>query len=120
VLRWPLAAAGLVLSMALLQTYAPTIKADWRGLATWLDRRHPQSAPGAVAVVVHPSDPRFLREQPEAARYYLSPRYRVIAAGSADLENTPSVTYDIYCLSQPHATRDEGPIRGEFYGVIVK
>jgi hypothetical protein len=118
-LRWPMAGAGLVLSMSLLQTYAPTIKADWRGLAAWLERHHPQAAPGAIAVVVHPSDPRFLREQPEAARYYLSPRFRVIAAGS-NPEVGQSVTYEVYCLSQPHPIRDEGPIREAFYGLIVK
>jgi mannosyltransferase len=118
-LRWPLAAAGLALSMSLLHAYSPTLKADWRGLAGWLERRHPDGAPDRVMVVVHPSDPRFPREQLEAARYYLEPRFRVIAAGSSP-ETTQSATYDVYCLTQPRATRDEGQVRGEFLGLIVK
>ena len=81
-LRWPLAAAGLVLSMALLHAYSPTLKADWRGLARWLADRHPQPTADPITVVVHPSDPRFPREQLEAARYYLAPRFRVVTAGS--------------------------------------
>ncbi len=118
-LRWPLAAAGLALSMSLLHHYSPTLKADWRGLAGWLERQHPRGTTDRVTVVVHPSDPRFPREQLEAARYYLEPRFRVIAAGSTP-ETGQSATYDVYCLTQPHATRDEGSVRGEFYGLTVK
>jgi mannosyltransferase len=118
-LRWPLAAAGLALSMSLLHVYSPTLKADWRALGGWLDRQHPQASSLAITVVVHPSDPRFPREQLEAARYYLEPRFRVIAAGSNPESGQP-VTYDVYCLTRPNATRDEGPVRGEFYGLILK
>ena len=99
-LRWPLAAAGLVLSMALLHAYSPTLKADWRGLAGWLERQHPQASPGSITVVVHPSDPRFPREQLEAARYYLDPRFRVVVAGSIPRDRTD---LDLRRLL-PHAT----------------
>ncbi len=118
-LRWPLAAAGLALSMALLHAYSPTLKADWRALAGWLERQHPQPSSQAITVVVHPSDPHFPREQLEAARYYLEPRFRVVAAGSA-FEIGRSATYDLYCLTRPRTTRDEEPTRGEFYGLILK
>jgi 4-amino-4-deoxy-L-arabinose transferase-like glycosyltransferase len=118
-LRWPLAAAGLALSMSLLHAYSPTLKGDWRGLAGWLEQQHPRGTADPVMVVVHPSDPRFPREQLEAARYYLEGRFRVIAAGS-NPETGQSATYDVYCLTQPRARRDEGLARGEFYGLIVK
>ena len=118
-LRWPLAAAGLALSMALLHAYSPTLKADWRGLAGWLNAQHPQATADPITVVVHPSDPRFPREQLEAARYYLAPRFRVVAAGSTAVFRRP-MTYDVYCLTQPHATRDQGAIRQEFYGLVLK
>jgi 4-amino-4-deoxy-L-arabinose transferase-like glycosyltransferase len=121
-LRWPLAAAGLVLSISLLTAYSPTLKADWRGLAAWLDRQHPQGATDPVTVLVHPSNPRFPREQLEAARYYLEPRFRVVAAQSASHhgESSQAVTYHVYCLARSHAPHDEGPVRGEFYGLMVK
>ena len=105
--------------MVLLHTYSPTLKADWAGLAGWLTAQHPQATPDAITVVVHPSDPRFPREQLEAARYYLAPRFRVVAAGSTS-ENRQPVIYDVYCLTQPHATRDQGAIRQEFYGLVLK
>lgn len=118
-LRWPLAAAGLYLSMTLLHGYGPTLKADWRGLAAWLDGKHPNAATSRIVVAVHPSDPRFPREQVEAARYYLDDRYRVVAAGS---EEVPAFTarYDVYCLTRHHATESDGPVRREFDGLIVK
>jgi hypothetical protein len=55
-----------------------------------------------VTVVVHPSDPRFPRDQVEAARYYLSPPHRVLlaeAAGAAELTVPEAATLDVYCLS---------------------
>jgi mannosyltransferase len=118
-LRWPLAAAGLVLSMVLLHAYSPTLKADWRGLAGWLAERHPTPTADPITVVIHPSDPRFPREQLEAARYYLAPRFHVVAAGSTPEAVQPS-TYDVYCLTRPDAPRDEGPVRHIFYGLILK
>lgn len=118
-LRWPLAAGGLFLSMTLLHGYSPTLKADWRGLAAWLDGKHPNAVEHRIVVAVHPSDPRFPREQVEAARYYLDDRYRVVAAGS---EEVPAFTarYDVYCLTRHHATEADGPIRREFDGLVVK
>jgi hypothetical protein len=118
-LRWPLAIAGLALSMALLHAYSPTLKADWRGLARWLAERHHLPTTDPITVVVHPSDPHFPREQLEAARYYLAPRYRIVAAGSPP-ETAQPATYDVYCLTQPRAARAEGPVQREFYGLIVK
>jgi hypothetical protein len=121
-LRWPLAAAGLALSMSLLHAYSPTLKADWRGLAAWLDHQHPPGSTDRITLVVHPSDPRFPREPLEAARYYLEPRFRVVADRSTthDGEISSAVTYDVYCLTSPRATRDDGPTRPEFYGLILK
>ena len=54
------------------------MKADWRGLARWLDQAEIPGPSGPVTLVVHPSDPRFPRDQIEAARYYLCPPYRVL------------------------------------------
>jgi mannosyltransferase len=118
-LRWPLAAAGLALSLTLLHGYSPTLKADWRGLASWLDGRHPEAGTHQVVVAIHPSDPRFPREQVEAARYYLDDRYRVAAAGS-DQEAGPLARYEIFCLTRPRPTPDDGPARQEFHGLIVR
>jgi mannosyltransferase len=118
-LRWPLAAAGLALSLSLLHTYSPTLKADWRGLADWLARQHPRDTSEPITIAVHPSDPRFPREQLEAARYYLAPRYRVVAAGSTP-ENGEPLTYDVYCLTRPYDSSEKGTIRQAFYGLILK
>lgn len=118
-LRWPLAAAGLALAMMLLHNYTPTLKADWRGLAAWLNSRHPRATDDPITVVVHPSDPRFPREPLEAARYYLGPGFRVVAAGSTP-EIDRSASYDVYCLTRPYATREERPAQREFYGLILK
>ena len=67
--------------------YSQAVKADWRGLAAWLMVQESQSragdSPERSTIVVHPSDPRFPREQLEAARYYLSPRFRVVRAGES-------------------------------------
>ncbi len=118
-LRWPLAAAGLYLSLTLLHAYSPTLKADWRGLAAWLDREHPDASAHRIVVAVHPSDPRFPREQVDAARYYMGDRYRVVAAGSED-ESAAAARYDVYCLMRHQATAADGPARREFDGLVVK
>lgn len=118
-LRWPLAAAGLFLSLTLLHAYSPTLKADWRGLAAWLDHEHPDASAHQIVVAVHPSDPRFPREQVEAARYYMGDRYRVVAAGSED-EPAAVARYDVYCLMRHHATKADRPARREFDGLVVK
>ncbi len=121
-LRWPLAVAGLVLSMALLHAYSPTLKADWRGLARWLAERHHLPTTDSITVVVHPSDPRFPREQLEAARYYLAPPYRVVADDPATdrTEVRRGLTYHVTCLTQPQQRGDAEPGTQTFHGLILK
>jgi mannosyltransferase len=104
-IRWPVAAAGLALSLSLLHAYSPSVKADWRSLAAWLDQQQARPTTGPITVVVHPSDPRFPREQLEAARYYLTPRFRVVAAGEM---SGAGPTCDVYCLmgAVPERTPD--------------
>jgi uncharacterized membrane protein len=120
-LRWSAAACGLMLSLSLLQVYSPAIKADWRGLAAWLSRRHPGGLNDPVTVVVHPSDPRFPREPVEAARYYLSPPFRVVLAGETTDSTTvgSTTTYEVTCLAQPNIEYP-GPGGREFPGLAVK
>ena len=117
-LRWPMVILGLVLSLSLLQVYTPSLKADWRGLAAWLDQQpsHP-----STTIVVHPGDPRFPREPLEAARYYLNnPRFHVVAAGEATApEPAPSEkTYQVYCLTKP-STDPQPNATVMFPGIIV-
>ena len=110
--RWSLAAGGLVLSLSLIQAdvYSQVVKADWRGLAGWLQREQARGAIGGFrgkpVVVVHPSDPRFPRDQVEAARYYLEPAWRVVAGaavGSRDEGGTIAAelgpVLEVDCLS---------------------
>ena len=55
-----------------------------------------------VTVVVHPTDPRFPRDQVEAASYYLSPAHRVVlaeASGAGEPTEPEAATLDVYCLS---------------------
>jgi mannosyltransferase len=129
-IRWPAAAAGLMLSLALIQAeaYPPGVKADWRGLAAWLKNQGEQESragatPAPITVVVHPSDPRFPRDQVEAARYYLSPRFDVVLAGEplgpADAAQ-PRTIYEAYCLAKPRMDRQSEPDLLELYGLIVK
>ena len=120
-LRWPAATCGLMLSLSLLQVYSPAIKADWRGLAAWLSRQHPRGRDDPVTVVVHPSDPRFSREQVEAARYYLSPRFHVVRAGETtdSTQSGPATTYEVTCLARPNI-EDPEPVGVEFLGLAVK
>jgi hypothetical protein len=123
--RWPAAAGGLVLSLSLLSAgvYERALKSDWRGLARWLEQE--SRAPGAatpLTIVVHPSDPRFPRDQVEAARYYLSPKHVVVLAGEGDAATAPgeqSTTYDAYCLSKPGDREAEAGVM-IFAGLIVR
>jgi mannosyltransferase len=127
-IRWPLAVGGFVLSISLLQNYQQALKADWRGLAAWLEKQERDTGAGdrpreRPTIVVHPSDPRFPREQVEAARYYLSPEFRVIGAaeGSLDDHVDPSERiYEVICLSRPRSTEDLDPDEIDFYGLRVK
>jgi hypothetical protein len=73
--------------------------------------------------VVHPSDPRFPREQLAAARYYLSQVSRVIPAGEmSEITNADSsqVIYEVYCLATPGKPEDADPDVVTFYGLCVK
>jgi hypothetical protein len=105
----------------LLHTYSPVVKADWRGLAAWL-RQQARGTTEAITVVVHPSDPRFPREPFEAARYYLSPPFRVILAGETTEpeESGQATTYEVYCLTPAQPAGSPGPDTRAFYGLIVK
>ncbi len=118
-LRWPFAAVGLAFSLTLLHVYSPSPKADWRALSTWLNQEQRQTPNDPIAVVVHPSDPRFPREQLEAARYYLSPRFRVAGAGeSTERKATDRTTFDVYCRTR---TIDEIPATAHaFPGIIAQ
>ena len=96
-----------VFAVAPPRTTAPSPKADWRALSTWLNQEQRQTPNDPIAVVVHPSDPRFPREQLEAARYYLSPRFRVAGRAKSRTERkAPTTTYDVYCRTR---TIDEIP-----------
>jgi hypothetical protein len=120
--RWPAAATGLVLALSLLQVYRPTLKADWRGLAAWLNPQQTKEQPEPITVVVHPSDPRFPREQLEAARYYLSPPIRVVLAGENTglTETGHHPVYDVDCLTRPLQPGESQPGTQVFYGLIVR
>ena len=69
---------------------------------------------------MHPSDPRFPRDEIEAARYYLSPAIAVELAGgrSGPAASEHVTTYDAYCLAKP---RDEqtDPDAQRFPGLLV-
>ena len=69
--RWPAAVVGLVLSLSLLSAgvYDRALKSDWRALARWLEQQaRAEGLQSPVTIVVHPSDPRFPRDQVEAAQ----------------------------------------------------
>ena len=120
--RRPAAAAGLVLSLSLISAgvYDRALKSDWRGLARWLEQ---QGRAGAgklpVRIVVHPSDPRFPRDQAEAARYYLAPENVVVLAGESAEPAEDSITYDAYCLGKAGVESAE-PDAQIFSGLNVK
>jgi mannosyltransferase len=129
-IRWPAAVAGLVLSLSLIraEAYPPGVKADWRELATWLNNQAEKESRGGdtptpIIVVVYPSDPRFPRDQVEAARYYLSPWFDVILDGElldrAD-GTRPRTIYKAYCLARPRMDRKAEPDALELYGLVVK
>ena len=124
-IRWAFLSVALVLSLLLLQHYEQALKADWRGLNEWLSSQESRGGvtPEPIAIVVHPSDPRFPREQVEAARYYLSPRYRVVASGekvSVTSDATPGRVYEVDCLSGPRYSGIRDPDQVEFYGLRVR
>jgi len=123
-IRWPAAAAGLVLSISLLQAgvYDRALKSDWRGLALWLEQQSGAGGPAApVRIVVHPSDPRFPRDQVEAARYYLAPKHVVVLAGDSSDAVSPEAgtVYDAYCLGKA-GERSPEPGSREFSGLLIK
>ena len=80
----------------------------------------PDGSATPCIVVVHPSDPRFPRDQIEAARYYLSPRYLVLSdrETSAPRTGEPATTYDAYCLADTrHALADS--VTQQFHGIVL-
>jgi 4-amino-4-deoxy-L-arabinose transferase-like glycosyltransferase len=116
--RWAFAAVGLVLSLSLIEAnvYSQVAKADWRGLARWVAARPATdaSAPPAFLVVVHPSDPRFPRDQIEAARYYLEPTVTVLPGGKPETEERVrgeaargATVLEVRCLSVGEARRPQ-------------
>jgi 4-amino-4-deoxy-L-arabinose transferase-like glycosyltransferase len=125
--RWPLVAGSLALSLSLLKNYEQALKADWRGLAAWLKHEESQDRGGELprpraTIVVYPSDPRFPREQLEAARYYLSPPFRVIPAdeqSAATQADAGAPIYEVHCLSKPAMTGTTGPDEPKSYGMSV-
>jgi mannosyltransferase len=124
VIRWPAAAGGLALSLSLLYSgsYGQFLKADWRSLGEWLKRHETATTSGdtlaKIRVVVHPSDPRFPREQLEAARYYLSRLCRVVSPGEA--ADDGGAIYDAYCLSSNRTTTQPVPGAQRFEGLVVQ
>ena len=127
VIRWPAAAGGLLFSLLLMRAnvYSQVVKADWRSVALWLDRQQAEQRagdrPSPITIVVHPGDPRFPRDQVEAARYYLGPRFHVVSDGEGPDPNLAEqgTTYDAYYVSQ---TRKPAAEPGElgFYGLVLK
>jgi hypothetical protein len=126
--RVGLAAGAFVLSLSAIDAnvYSQVVKADWRGLAGWLDEGGAAElagpGQGPITVVVHPSDPRFPRDQVEAARYYLSPRYRVVlgesgSPGRAEIQAGQAVL-EMDCLSAEQVR--EGDNVPGFYGLVIR
>jgi 4-amino-4-deoxy-L-arabinose transferase-like glycosyltransferase len=126
--RLGLAAGAFALSLSAIEAnvYSQVVKADWRGLAAWLDRGGAAELAGRgrepITVVVHPSDPRFPRDQVEAARYYLSPRYRVVlgdsgSSGRAETQAGQAVL-EVDCLSAEQVR--EGDNVPGFYGLVIR
>jgi hypothetical protein len=120
--RWSAAAVALVLSISLISAgvYDRALKSDWRALARWLEQ---QTGAGdrEATIVVHPSDPRFPRDQVEAARYYLAPKHVVVLSGETPEPKTDenSTVYDAYCIGKPgDGSSDSDAI--VFSGLVVK
>ncbi len=128
IVRWPAAAGGLILSLSLIRAdvYSQVVRADWRGLGAWLSQQRQSTVEDGprqpITIVIHPSDPRFRREQLEAARYYLSPRFRVVGADepAAQVANLPATIYDIDCLVKANTNRQSGPDAKAFYGISAR
>jgi 4-amino-4-deoxy-L-arabinose transferase-like glycosyltransferase len=120
--RLGLAAGAFALSLSAIDAnvYSQVVKADWRGLAGWLDRGGAAELAGPgrepITVVVHPSDPRFPRDQVEAARYYLDPRYRVVLDGAGS--RSGEAVLEVDCLSAEQVR--EGDNVPGFYGLVIR
>lgn len=103
-------------------TYAPGVKADWRGLARWIDEQ-----PAArVMVVVESHDPLFPRTQFEAARYYLEPDVDVQLGDGAERgkprrDALPGeVAYHAHCfVSSDTAIPPSEQVVGRFHGLTL-
>ncbi len=119
--RWGFAALALGLSLMVIHAgiYAQPVKADWKGVSTWLETQYPVTESRTITLVVHPSDPRFPREEIEAARYYMAARCRVVP-GIEDADITrDDVIIDAVCRAAPAPTltTDEGS--QSFVGVTL-
>jgi mannosyltransferase len=103
------------------QTYAPGLKADYRGFAQWLRNQDK----GRVVVVLHNHDSRFPLTQFAAARYYLEPAVPVVLE-CGDGPSLPAIppngttVYHAYCFRPAGWTipQHEQPIKN-FYGLTV-
>ncbi len=124
--RWLTATLGLFLSITLIQAdpYTVGVRADWRGLANWLERHYPDDADTPrVSVIIHPSDPRFPRDELETARYYLSPRHDVVMGDSRGTREHPldsGPAYHVYCIDISPADTSDGSDKLAFDGLIVR
>ncbi|HKM52596.1 MAG TPA: glycosyltransferase family 39 protein, partial [Isosphaeraceae bacterium] len=148
-LRWTLAAGALWLSLQMIDAnvYSQVVKADWRGLARWLNQERAlqdaASADAPVTIAVHPSDARFPQDEIHAARYYLDDRHRVVPAdrtGGDEVGKAHTPALEVYCLSAAQvragvrefpdtsfpaplwqrATTSRHHELPEFYGLIVR
>jgi uncharacterized membrane protein len=117
--RFAAAAIMLLLTIQNLAsvTYAPGVKADWRGLARWILASDGQPA----TVVVVPHDPLFPRTQYEAARYYLEPDVAVeldLGESAAHEPDPASVVYRVHCFVDEPNEPGEAVV-ARFYGLTA-
>jgi uncharacterized membrane protein len=116
-------AVGLMLALSiqnlLAVTYAPGVKADWRGFARWVAAREG----GDATVIVVPHDPLFPRTQFEAARYYLEPRVVVRLDPENGMEHAvdrPATTYRVHCfVGDPWRPENGEEVAARFFGLTV-
>jgi 4-amino-4-deoxy-L-arabinose transferase-like glycosyltransferase len=103
--------------------YPQPLKADWKAVAVWLDgqvgSRRATVDVKQTTVIVHPSDPRFPREELEAARYYLGDRFRVEADRNPIAITDETVVYDALCHSRAEVELTPVENGRTFFGLSV-